>query len=329
MKQILVTKSIAYAAKAGGGTITGINEINLLDTGAIAIFTENNFMLTAANVAANSPDVKKFYIAVGNQTPASKTYISQLIPRMLLDYIKKAYVAPVKLVKFIGSDGTIGAFNFPTLVAGQSAFIRITDTTPGLRTTGTVYDTEIKRYEYIVQTGDTATIVANKLIAMINADPDSIAVAAAVGATTGIQLTAKNFGTTFSISLDGVMVNSTKEEPESTLPGSSVAIKYGDGTSDQILALEQLYSPERGNDNQVHLTDYYYSLRNNSNVVGGATYDTYTFAWNGRITISLGEQHTYRFETVLAMPAAATQQANFETIMADLVGNFENSETGV
>lgn len=327
MKQMLVTKSIAYAAKAGGGTISGINEINLLDTGAIAVFTATNVLVTAANVATTSVDVKHFYIAVGNQTAASKTYISQLIPRILLNYIKRAYVAPVKLVKFIGSDATIGAFNMPTLVAGQSAFIRITDTTPGLRTTGTVYDTEVKRYEYIVQTGDTATIIANKLIAMINADLDSIVVATAVGSTTGINLTAKNFGTTFSISLDGVLISSTKEEPESALPGSSVAIKYGEGTSDQISALELTYSTERGNDNQIHLPQYYYNII--TNVVGGATYDSYTFAWNGRRDTSLGEQLTYRFETVVAMPAAATQQANFETIMLELVGNFENSESGI
>jgi hypothetical protein len=327
MKQLQVTKSIAYAAKVGGGTISGINEINLLDTGAIAVFTADNFMLTAANVAANSPDVKSFYIAVGNQAASGKTYISQLIPRLGLDYRKKAYVAPVKNVKFIGSDGAIGAFNMGTLVAGTEAFVKIIDTTPGLRTVGSVYDNEVKRYSTIVKTGDTETLIANRLITAINADTDSIVVAAAVGATTGINLTAKNFGTTFSIALDGVLINSTKEEVEGTTPGAAaVAMKIGDGTSDQIAALELFYSTERGNTNQAWLPQYYYTVP--TNVVSGATYDTYTFAWNGVRVIANERQDTYRFESLVAMPAAATQQANFETIMLEIVGNFENSEAG-
>ncbi len=328
MKQILVNKSIAYAAKVGGGTISGINEINLLDTGAVAVFTEMNVFVTAANVATVSPDVKKFYVAVGNQqtNADSKTYISSLIPRMLLDYRKTDYVAPVKQISFIGSDGTIGAFNMGTLVAGTEAFVRVTDTTPGLRTLGSVYENEIKRYSTLVITGDTATAVANRLILAINNDPDSIVVALAVGSTTGIRLTAKNFGTTFSISLDGVLIYSTREEPFSVLPGSSAAVKYGEGTDQQVAALELQYSTERGNDNQIHIPQFYYKVP--SNVVSGATYDLYTFAWNGDRTTGLGKQDTYRFEILVAMPDAATQQANWETIMDELVGDFANSETG-
>lgn len=336
MKQILVNKSIAYAAKVGGGTISGINEINLLDTGAVAVFTDTNVLCTAANVSTVSSDVKNFYIAVGNQQTGadSKTYISSLIPRMLLDYKKKAYVAPVKLIKYIGYDGTTAgtAMNYPSLVAGQEAFVKIVDTTPGLRTLGSVYENEIKRYSYLVKTGDTATIVSDALIAAINADSDSIVVAASVGgtgSTTGIELTAKEYGTTFSIALDGILNSATKEEPEgdtATKVGVSVAMKFGDGTSDQIAALELTYSTERGNDNQVHIPQYYYKTP--SNVVDGTTYDTYTYSWNGKRTIGLGNQDTYRFEVIVAMPGSATQQANFETIMVELVGHFENSETG-
>lgn len=327
MKQILVNKSIAYAAKTGGGTIAGINEIGLLDTGAVAVFTANNVLVTAANCATVSVDVKDFYVAVGNQAAGSKTYVSVLIPRMLLDYRKQAYVAPVKQVSFVGSDGTIGAFNMGTLVAGTEAFMRITDTTPGLRTLGSVYENEVKRYSTLVITGDTETAIANRLITAINADPISIVVAAAVGATTGISLTSKLFGTTFNVSLDGTLIYSTREVPEAALPGASVAVKYGEGTDSQISALELTYSTERGNDNQIHIPQYYYSVP--SNVVVGATYDTYTFAWNGKRTIGTGGQSTYRYETIVAMPNGATQQANWETIMVEFVGNFEDSESGI
>lgn len=326
MKQILVNKSIAYGAKTGGGTISGINEIDLLDTGAVAVFTEMNVLVTAANAPVVSPDVKNFYIAVGNQGTDSKTYISSLIPRMLLNYSKKDYVAPVKQVSFVGFDGAIGAFNFGTLVAGTEAFMRITDTTPGLRTLGSVYENEIKRYSTVVAVGDTDTLIANRLIAAINADPDSIVVAAAVGATTGIELTAKEFGTTFNISLDGIMIYTTREEPTSTLPGASIAINYGEGTVEQVTALELQYSTERGNDNQIHLPQFYYKVT--TNIVAGETYDIYTYSWNGKRSTSLGNQDTYRYEVLVAMPDGALQQANFETIMLEFVGNFENSETG-
>ena len=329
MKQILVNKSIAYAAKVNGGTISGINELNLLDTGAIALFTEDNVMITAANCATVSSDSKAFYIAVGNQATASKTQVSSLIPRMLLDYRKQAYVAPVKLVKYVGYDGTTAgtAFNFPgTLISGTEAFMRITDTTPGLRTMGSVYENEIKRYSTLVITGDTNTTIANRLITAINADPNSIVTAAAVGSTTGISLTAKDYGTTFNVSMDGIMIYTSNVSPEGSVPGVSVAVDYGKGTSDQIAALELTYSTERGNTNQLILPQYYYNVT--SNVVSGATYDTYTFAWNGKRNTALGNQDTYRFEIIVAMPHSATQQANFETMMVEFVGHFENSETG-
>lgn len=332
MKQIIVTKSIAYGAKLGGGTISGINEINLLDTGAIAVFTENNVFVTAVNAASVMPDVKKFYIAVGNQQAlaTSKTYITVPIPRLLTNYQKKNYVAPVKLVKYIGYDGTtVGtAFNFPTLVAGEEAFIRITDTTAGLRTMGSVYENEVKRYSTLVKTGDTATLIANRLILAINNDTDSIVVAAAVGATTGISLTAKNFGTTFSISLDGIMTSTTVAQPEGSTVGVSVAINYGIGTEDEVTTLEDLYSVERGNDNRLqnYGTGYY---KVPSLITSGGTYDLYQISWFGKRATSVGEQNTMAFEVIVAMPDGATEQANFETIMAEVFGNVETTETGV
>lgn len=329
MKQILVNKSIAYAAKLGGGTIANIKELNLLDTGAVAVFTDGNVLITAANCATVTIDTKAFFVAVGNQATASKTYVSSLIPRMNLSYIKQAYVAPVKLVKYIGYDGTTAgtALNLPTLVAGQEAFIKILNTTPGLRTMGSVYENEIMRYSYVVKTGDTATTIVAALVASINADPNTIVVAAAIATPFGISLTAVDYDTTFSIALDGILNNATKEEPEGANPGVSVAMKFGEGRDTQISALELAYSVERGNDNQVHIPQYYYNVV--SNVVLGANYDTYTFAFNGKRTTSLSEQSTYRYEIVVPMPVGATQQANWETMMLEVVGDFENSESGI
>lgn len=323
MKQILINKSIAYGAKSGGGTITK-DEINLLDTGAIAIFTEQGVLITAANASTVLIDVKKIYFAVGNQAATSKSLISVPVPRVGIKYKKQAYVAPVLLTKFVGSDGTIGSFNLPTLVVRDEALMKIIDTTPGLRTIGAVDSQEIFRYNTDVRSGDTATTIANRIIANINADPNRIVNAVAVGATTGINLTAINVGTTFSIALDGIYINATIEQPEGTV-GSSVAMKFGEGTYDQMLALEDLYSVERGNTNRLALPQLYYTP--NSLAVAGTTYDTYTINWNGEREISTGRQDTYHFDLVIAMPAAATQQANFETIMAEVfAGMFSTSD---
>lgn len=314
MKQIFVNKSIAYGAKVGGGTINK-NEINLLDTGAIAVFTEEGVLVTAANAATVLDDVKRFYIALGNQSADSKSLISSLIPRIGTNMTKKAYIAPVKLVKFIGNDGTIGALNNPTLVYKQEAYIRITNTTPGLRTMGAVYNQEIARYSTTVLAGDTINTVITRLITIINADPNRIVNAVVVGAQVGIQLTAIDFGTTFAISLSGILESATIEQPEGTV-GNSVAVNFGEGTSDQVSALEDTYSVERGNTQRVYLANKYFTA--NSLVTPGATYDLYTLNFNGKREIGLGEQNTYHYDIIVAMPAGATQQANFDTIIAEL-----------
>ncbi len=335
MKQILVTKTAtAYAAKTGGGTISGINEINLLDTGAIAVFTEDNVLITAAGVVGQTSDIKKFYIAVGNQqtNATSKLFCSEMIPRMLLNYDKKAYVAPVKLIKYIGYDGTTSgtSANFPTLVAGQEAFVKIINRTSGLHQTIGDNGGEILRYSYLVRTGDTGTEIIAALVAAINADENKFVTAVAQTTPFGIKLTADDYDTTFDVAVDGILSNATIVQPESATwnatTAQAVAMKYGDGTSGQIADLELTYSSQRGNENQIELYQYYWKLP--SNVVDGGTYDTYTFTWNGRKAISTGELNTMRFTVIVAIPASATHQANFETIMKTLVGLFESSETG-
>jgi hypothetical protein len=320
MKQILIGRSIAYGAKVGGGTISGINEINVLDTGAFAVFTDNNVLVTTVNAATVLPNSKNIIIAVGNQLAGadSKTKITVPIPRVGTNYQPQAYVAPVKVVKFIGNDGTIGSLNLPTIVAKQEAFIKITDTTLGLRTLGTVYENEVKRYSITTVTGDTNITILTKLIAQINNDPDSIVVATAVGASVGINLTAKDFGTSFDIALSGILENSTIEEREGATPGASVALNVGRGTTSQIAALEDSYSVERGNTNRTHLPQFYY--KNPSLVTAGANYDTNTITFRGSRNTSLGMQDTYLQEIVLALINGSAQATTIATIMAEVFG---------
>lgn len=327
MKQIFISKQIAYAAKVGGGTISGINEINLLDTGAIACFAEDNTILSAAGIAAEIADKKRIYIAVGNQlTNESGSYISTLIPRLGTSYHKQAYVAPVKQKKFVGYDGTTAgtALNYPTLVAGDTAFIRITRTTTGMRP----YPDEIERYEVMVVTGETPASLTAKIVSAINANTSSIVVAAGVAVNTGISLETKDAQDTFDVALDGVIQFASMVEKGAAVEGVSVAPNFGQGTYDQVKALEDSLSVSaRGNTNLIEQSALWY--KNTSLAVAGLTYNVYTLTWHGRRESSTGPQDSYIQEVKLAIPSSGTAPTTaLETIFAEVFGNPETYETG-
>ena len=333
--QILVGQNIAYSAKVGGGVIAGVNELNLLDTGALAMFTEDMILVTNANKGTVLVDKQKVIIAVGNQLSAgagvvtAKTYLSVPIPRGqgFMTYEKVPYVAPVLLTKFVGNDGTIGALNMPTFVSGAIASIKIIDTTPGLRTIGAVEQQEIFRYNYESNASDSNLTIITKLIAKINADPNRIVNATVVGSQVGINLTAIAFGTTFSIALDDALVGATVEQPEGSSVGSSVAMKIGVGTSDQILAIEDLYSVERGKTSRQYFATQYYS--NPSLVVSGTTYNQYTMQWNDNRSMPLGAQQTSRFIVNVAAPAAGTQETILEAVFLAAFNASQAVESGI
>lgn len=330
MKQILIGKQIAYAAKVGGGTIAGVNEIDLLDTGAIAVFSENNVLLTQAGVAASMADQKRIYFAVGNQVDASsKTYLSFVMPRLGVNVVKTAYVAPVKQVKFIGYDNvTAGtALNYPTLLVGDEARVKITDTTKSLRTIAG----DVKRYNVLVKSGSTAASITAETVLAINNDPDSIVVAAGVATNTGISLTPKNFGVTFDIATGGILENATIAEKGGVIEGVSVASNSGEGTYDQVLGLEDVYSAERGNTNRLMQPQLWYS--NHSLATVGVTYNMYTLEWNGTRTGANSGQDTYNMHVKIAVPSSGTTPTTaFEVILAEVFGGvFSTSkqEAGV
>ena len=62
--RLLVTKDVAYASNGAAGTISGMNEIDLLEEGAVAIFNDKN-VLVPAIPADTLDDSKYFIIAVG------------------------------------------------------------------------------------------------------------------------------------------------------------------------------------------------------------------------------------------------------------------------
>lgn len=329
MKQILVSGQVAYAAKNGGGTISGINELDQLATGAIAIFTDQNELVTTTNPATTLSDRKKFYIAVGNQTDSySKSIVSVLIPREGTNYSKKVYTAPVKTKKFIGYDGTtVGtALGLPTLVAGDSGQIKVTDTSLGLRN----FAPDTKRYEEVVKTGDTDLTFLTRLIAKITDDPDAIVTPALINTDDGISLEAKQNGVTFAISVSGILANATIVEKEGSVTGVAVAPTYGEGTAEQIAALEDEAKIERGDTNRLIQPSKWF---NTTSLVGAAlTYDVYSFNWSGVRQSALVNQDTYNQIVRVALPlGGTTPKTAFETIMVEVFGGMHSTsdvETG-
>jgi len=187
---------------------------------------------------------------------------------------------------------------------------------------------DTRRYSHYVRVGDTPTIIISDLVAQINADTDSKVTATMTGAGTGIVFTAKAVGTNFAISKDGILINAVLDEAENPLATTdSVAMKYGEGTPAQVLLLEKAFSPQLGNTNKVYQSSLWWSKTEKTDST--ATYDSYTIQWMGKKSTTLsGNLNTVAHEIIVVMPPAATQQAAFESVMAEVFGNAETEETG-
>ena len=310
MFHLLITKSSTYAAKTGGGVISGINELNLLADGAIAVFTDRNELVTTANASTIFENRKGFFIAVGgNGTDRIGTDLSPVIEREnIVFYTKKDYVAPAKQKIIVGVGDTTGAHNIGTIAAGDIALMRITDTT------GAIIPSEtIERYEYRVKTGDGADEVLDALIAQINAK-SVLGTAAAHGTPTdGFAFTVANFNQTVEITFDGIISEITIDY--SVTANGAVRMTYGVGAPANVARLEEEVSPILGNTNKIHLSGYYYKRK--SAVDLSATYDMYHLGFQG--TRQVGQpvvKNTTKQEVIIAMPDGATQQTAFQTIMA-------------
>lgn len=325
MYRALIAKNLAYAAKTGGGTIAGINEIDLLDEGAVAIFTENNTLVTTATSAANLLGTQQFWMAVGAKQVNPKTgavtpyiYKSFLIDRDAHIQEYCTYVAPVLQKVVVGKDGAgAGAMNFPvSLVVGTSAVLNVIETTESEFQPGFT-----KRYERVVTVTDTTETIIQALVDAVNNDADAIVTASVLlnGPTkVGILLTAKTLEGTFKVGTDEIIFNATKAYSG----GSATLVNYGKGTPKIVSALEgksQINS--QGNANYIQQNNLFFGLTSLVNPSG--TYNTWNFGWhqearaNGINHMSVTQQ-----ECILAVPSDAT------TLIANLVTMFGVLFTG-
>ncbi len=204
-----MTQSVIVANHATYGS--GVNFANpiaaafdTLAVGALLIITDTNKMvkidgtLTSGSLA----DVKRFGFVIGNAAGRNNR-IAAWVDKNLIHYEYKAGAAGVKQLSFVGDNGTTGDFNEPvSLVVGDEAELVIHNITSGVYATN-----QIERYTYVVQTGDAITDVATALVALVNANTNSIVTA--TDNTTGIELEAKAVGTVFQVGAGGILSAAT------------------------------------------------------------------------------------------------------------------------
>jgi hypothetical protein len=278
MRKMLVFKDLNYGLLAGGGTIATINQVGLLADGACAIFTNDGTFVTAATAAALLAAVtplnltrQGYIIYQGVPATTGTTVKRSMVIPFGSKYSLRAYVAPVAQVVLIGDDGAgIGDMNFPTLVVGETAHIRIQN-----MSAGTLPAIEIYRVESTVNASSTATSVINDLVVRINNHPQLSQLVTAVATVTGplsvgISLTVIPVDTQISVGVSGIATDATIDE---TLNAVTVAVVFGSGTYSDVVTIWQEYSTELGNTSQDCLANQMFSFANPA--VVGETYDMY------------------------------------------------------
>lgn len=167
MRQILVLKDVAYAAKTGGGTIAGMKEINSLTDGALVIMNELGVKQACAGaVIASTTD--KLIFAAGTADSYSPSDMSHIIDRRKITHIKRVTFRPaVNPIVFLGSDGytanlTSGAVianvEYEVAVAGGATLdlgTVVLEDQAGTRFTGAIGNTLVVGNKYKVITAGT------------------------------------------------------------------------------------------------------------------------------------------------------------------------------
>lgn len=321
MFELLITKSTAYAAKSGGGTIAGINEVNSLAEGAIAIFTNNNELVTNANASTIFENRSGFFFAVGGNGTSRITRLSEMVDRReVIQYTKKEYTAPVKQKITLGEGADAsGDSGIGTPVAGEIASLRIIKTN-----LGTIAPLDTERYEYVVKTADTEAIILDALYAKVLANSKFVT-PTKQGATVGLYFTAKEYGDTFEVVCDGILSECTVDY--TTTGRGSVVVGYGIGTAADVAAIEEELSPSLGNTNKVHIAGKYYSVSPAVDPAG--TYDMFHLVHQGVRQGATSRQQTVRKEIIIAIPDGGSQVTVFNAIMAYALAETNSVFNGI
>lgn len=323
MLQGHVLNDVAYKAKIGGGTISGIDEVNLLAPGAIAIFTDSNVMVDITSPAGELVDVKSVFFAVGKKDGSGAQLTQHIVRNKLIDYSAVSYAAPAYERQFVGNDGSAGSLNLPTLASGDESEIVVFDESKG----GIQYQAGgRKAYRYSVTLGATATAAAliPALVARINEDEERIVDAVVVGSNVGIQLTAREYGVTFKLGVSGSIEDATITSGGDS---NSVAFNPGKGTATEVYNVLDIIQGEFGRTHGGYLADKFWKYQTNWSSTG--TYDTYLYKFGKDSFNGTGVSGTTVNELIFWVPAgpATFPQTAFQTTMGVIFGTDTSDAT--
>jgi len=332
------------AAGYSTGVAAGVWQIDSLADGSLAFFENDGTLIDGTTPVITQDSV---FVALGRTTVGAER--SVLIDRGTLSYNKYAYLAPRAKIMVHGDDGTgaatLGKLVFPTIVAGQTYGYVITDNSKPVETTS-----RTKIYPYTAITGDTATTILTKVVALINADTTRVCNAAILSTNLGVSFTGITAGVDFkalpymemktlvagmvvegigaggaatSAIIDGVFYSATTTITLTVKYGHSPVLLVqsgyvGEGTAAEIKATELEYSPEQGNINAWRMINELWKVP--SRVVTGQTYTCYVIEWIAPNTnVNIGQLDGNPKQTlVLAIPVGDAMITAVDNILAAL-----------
>ena len=328
MKSLFITKDGDYGVV---GTVAGVWEVDSTPAGSVTLFSQDGTNASTSGAAGSATaNFTGTYFTISSNTPDG-IMSSMKIDRSSFSYVKKAYAAPVKAVKFLGntvtgSTGTYGDLNLPsTISVGDTVGVTIIDETK------MPYDnSREKTYSFAVVTGDLLTGVTSKniiakLVTLINADANAVVVATAYTDGTdndGLYCIAATAGNDFAIAnVDGVLKDSDRCEYHiindvyaATVTGT-VANVVGYGTYAQIIKLQKDYDTRDGNTHTQKLTNYMYD--HTSNAVAGQLYTTYFCKFRPVLDSPADRDSNYTQSVVIAVDTTATDMiTDLDTLLA-------------
>lgn len=317
----LVGKNVAYGKGVGTGANTALVPGDL-DAGSIGIYAfdpvDNKYKLVVSGgagsgqvtaVGLSSKDVTLFLGTGDGDVYQSESH--QI--KGFKEYKKYAYSAPVAQVIDIGSDGTAGNLDVPTLInqGFTDALIRIKEVTPGNTDYGNNYYVDAGR---ILQS-DTDDTVAQKLVDEINNNIRLSQVFTASktsqSSNRGVKITANQAGVSYEVAIGGVI--------ELAHISYTTAANTGAGTAADIADKEQLDNIYRG-DFYSFDGPAYKVFKGASQVAPGGQYVTYWLRSVNEGADKTGQKATvdHEVKTWLAIPTGASQISDLDSILASL-----------
>ena len=344
MRELFINKTaISYGLSTSGGKIAGTWQADLLTEGSLAAFESDGTLIDDVVPVVTTPSIFFGKGLVGNGTQ-----VGAMINRKTLKYNKYLYTAPVAKVMSHGSNN-VAANNlvFPTITAGQIYGYSVVDESQPFEKLS-----RMQIYTYTASTGDTQTLVCQKLAAIINANSTIVSVAV-TGAGLAMVFTGLTAGIPFMIepvydmqaSVTGMIIeaaSTTSPSPSAVINGvyydaattvtlntiygsatvlaavaTMLVIAEGDATS--LTVTETDFSTEKGNINALWMMQPLWTKP--SDVVVGQTYSMYVLTWTNENQSGIvpTRDADYEQQLILAVPSGyAAMILSLDTVLAAL-----------